>query len=106
MTIFSSFECGNAKNIKRVSDRHWRIEAVADNAHYGYYFHFAVRNGGEAGHVRIDVHPDSAVPEAAHSFQSHLPFQLWLRHTNAPGWQTIPVLRTNESAVRIEIGLD
>jgi len=82
-------ECFNGRRPERAADGRWRLEARGDNAHYCYYFHFAL-HASASGEAVVDVAPDAdLLPDCRPSFSRHRPEAVWL--SRGAGWERHPV---------------
>lgn len=78
ITITSDFECGNAKNVTQISDKHFRLEIVGDKATYSYYFCFDVQNRGTVTDVTVEVWADPVFNDPR-DFVVSFPTTVWVK---------------------------
>jgi hypothetical protein len=92
ISIASDFECGNAKNVSRISDDRFRLEVVGDKVSYSYYFCFDVRNEGPATDVAVEVWADP-VWEDPSDFVASNPSTIWIRPGGFDRFKPLPMDR-------------
>ena len=89
MRVQSDFECGGAKRITRLGERHWRLETTGDSSGYTKYFCVRITpEPHEKGSIqRIDVYPDADLGEkGVRYFRSHFPSDLWCSRGGWDRW--------------------
>jgi len=87
MELTSQFECGNGKNIRRISAGEYVLETNGSDPTYSFYFYFRVTGDDEARDLHVTVLPDSEYasrnPEL---FNDDRPSVLWIRRNDRFGW--------------------
>jgi len=87
MEISTDFECGNGKNIKKVSENEFIMETEGSDPSYSFYFYFKIKGDKDEKDVKITVYPDSDfTKDNSELFNDDLPSVLWIRRNDNFGW--------------------
>ncbi|MGB9641853.1 MAG: M14 family zinc carboxypeptidase [Candidatus Ratteibacteria bacterium] len=100
----SSFECGNGKNFRQISENRYRCEVVGDKKVYCYYFCFEIENTGKDTASTIEVWHDPVVNDPE-GFISHFPTTIWVSTDDGKRFHALEQSRCHTLDDHIEISL-
>jgi len=112
MLISTDCECGNGKNIRKISYNHFALETEGDEAPgYNYYFYLKMVGKSKRKNVELDVYVDQSVGEKKYrKFGTDQPYTLWIKR-GKKFWQRFPekdffIINDNCYRISLEIVKD